>query len=315
MDLAQPVFIIGSPRSGTSVLTWCLGQHPNLLPLQETNWIAKFAIDLLSSYEAGSNRGRLSHLSGCGISYDNFFAHFGASIDALVRRCPPPSVQNGPFCRRRSPSDPKERWVDGTPEYSFYVFGLKQLFPGARFIHLVRDVDSVVKSLMRFDNTGASSYNQMDAYQYWLRTSSAAFAAEMAFGSEIVRRVRYRDLLESPEIVLSECLAFLGEAFTSDCLEPLSIRINSSHVEADFVPREDDLNPSLLHEARTLSERLLHERQPNYEPNQQLLDELERSFVTRARFVASLDSERTMLLERVRCLEAELQDRAAVLQQ
>ena len=32
----KPVFIIGSPRSGTSILTWALGQHPNLYPLEET---------------------------------------------------------------------------------------------------------------------------------------------------------------------------------------------------------------------------------------------------------------------------------------
>jgi hypothetical protein len=49
-----------------------------------------------------------------------------------------------------SDSEYKTRWVDQTPEYSFHICGLRKLFPCALFIHIVRDVDSVVRSMLNF---------------------------------------------------------------------------------------------------------------------------------------------------------------------
>jgi hypothetical protein len=41
--LNKPIFIVGAPRSGTSILAWCLGQHPNILPQEESNWLGAFS--------------------------------------------------------------------------------------------------------------------------------------------------------------------------------------------------------------------------------------------------------------------------------
>ena len=50
---AKPIFVVGSPRSGTSVLTWCLGQHPNIFPVPESNWTGEFALGVAKSYQIG----------------------------------------------------------------------------------------------------------------------------------------------------------------------------------------------------------------------------------------------------------------------
>src|SRR5258707_13348198 len=42
--LNKPILIVGAPRSGTSILAWCLGQHPNILPQEESNWLGPFHI-------------------------------------------------------------------------------------------------------------------------------------------------------------------------------------------------------------------------------------------------------------------------------
>jgi hypothetical protein len=42
----RPIFVVGSPRSETSILTWCLGQHPNILPLAESGWMGDLQLTL-----------------------------------------------------------------------------------------------------------------------------------------------------------------------------------------------------------------------------------------------------------------------------
>jgi hypothetical protein len=167
---ALPIFVVGSPRSGTSILTWCLGQHRNILPIEESNWMGKLAFDLIQCHGIGSARGNRSHLSSLGITADMLLEEVGLAINRLTlsgwRRLKEAYAtaamqSSDPIHQRfrvsRDASDPKLRWVDGTPEYSFYIWALLQLFPKAVFIHLVRDAKSVVRSMMHFTSTGGES--------------------------------------------------------------------------------------------------------------------------------------------------------------
>jgi len=54
---SKPIFVVGSPRSGTSILTWCLGQHPNMFPVPEANWMGNFAVNIAVACEIGAARG------------------------------------------------------------------------------------------------------------------------------------------------------------------------------------------------------------------------------------------------------------------
>ncbi len=212
----RPVFVLGPLRSGASLLTLSLGQHPELLQVLETNWFERFGIGLQQALGDGLLHRDRSQLDVDGVEIEDFFAYFGAAINRLMFRSVAPD----------SPYQPT-RWIDETPTNCFAVFVLLRLFPKARFIHVVRDVEEVVATLTerkrrRLYRSRSILLTAEDAYRHWLDTTRACLDAERAFGSSVVMRVRRDDLIAAPEPTLRHCLDFLGESFDPACLRPFS---------------------------------------------------------------------------------------------
>ena len=187
-----------------------------------------------------------------------------------------------------SDSEYKTRWVDQTPEYSFHICGLRKLFPSALFIHIVRDVSSVVCSMLNFHRIAGTHFvaNEEEAYKYWLRTVRACLKAEEAYGPHVVYRLRYIALVENPESALRSLLHFLGEPYSAKCLEPLSERINSSNVPTDFKPDDPATDSAIVEEARRLSAEIEQTSQATgHLPA--AADELEAEFGARVKHIAT----------------------------
>ena len=257
-EVPRPIFIVGAPRSGTSILTWCIGQHPNIMPLEETNWIGTFGVDLGKAHERGAGRGDKSHLSASYITRPIFFEHFGGAIHKMiVAHRSQQGLGADDFMRWRDDAEPKTRWVDGTPEYSFHIDVLTELFPQATFLHLLRDVRRVVRSLTCWHRVGGPHFSEQDAYTKWLLCVRACLKAEASLGPTKVLRIEYRDLIESPRTLLERSLQFAGESFLDACLDPLKMKINSSNVAKDFDPYDARTDPGLRKEAEDLSGELL----------------------------------------------------------
>ena len=187
-----------------------------------------------------------------------------------------------------SDSENKTRWVDQTPEYSFHICALRKLFPAALFVHIVRDVDSVVRSMLNFHRiTGTKLVaNEAEAYKYWLRTVKACLKGEEAYGPQVIYRLRYAALVETSESALHSLLNFLGESYSSKCLEPLSQRINSSNVPPDFNSDDPATDPALVQEARRLSSEIEQTCQP-VSHSAAAVDELETEFDIRMKHFAA----------------------------
>src|SRR6266550_158788 len=298
-NINRPIFVVGSPRSGTSILTWCLGQHPNIFPVPESSWMGNFAINVAMAYRVGAARGDRSILSGMDIHEDELFFTFGQSINDLIlshrkdlekkrqSKGKLAGLKGRWFQGTNAASDPKTRWVDGTPEYSLFICGLRKLFPDARFVHIFREVGPVVRSMLNFYRVAGIQLvaNEEKAYKYWLRTVRACLKAEQAYGPHVIYRLRYSALVENPESALRSLLDFLGEPYSAKCLEPLSQRINSSNVPPDFKSDDAATNPAIVEEARRLSAEIEQTPQPT-EHSPAAADELEAEFGTRIKHLA-----------------------------
>jgi len=314
----KPIFVVGSPRSGTSILTWCLGHHPNVFPVPESSWLGEFAVNVALAYQTGVARGDHSILSAMDIRDDELFAALGQSINDLILRHRKELERKRETRRAALKIDPrwleaastltgpKERWVDGTPEYSFYVCGLRKLFPDARFVHIFRDVRMVVRSMLNFHRvTGVQLVpNEQEAYRYWRRTVRACLEAERAYGPNVVHRIRYADLINNPESVMRSLFAFLKESYSAKCIEPLALRINSSQVPPDFNLDESGTDPAIIEAAQRLCAEIENSSQPS-ESSQAAADKLEDALKERVEYVAALEVEKSKLESAIHRYEAE----------
>ena len=265
--------------------------------------MGQFAIDVAISYNVGSARGDRSVLSGMDIRRDEFFANFGRAINDLILSHRDDLERKRKI--KRAATHPKARWVDGTPDYSFYICGLRKLFPNAKFIHIVRDVTSVVRSMLNFQRLGAGKLvgTEQEAYTYWLRTVNSCLLAEQAYGPAVIFRLRYSDLVNTPENALQACLNFVGETFVTQCLNRLQTRINSSDVPADFKIDNSNTDPTLVEQATQLS-RHIEESTPPADASASAADQIELAFNERVQYISTVDKQYQKALEVIRTLQA-----------
>ncbi len=132
----SPVFIVGSPRSGTSILAWALAHHSQFTTSYETDLLYELTDEqkLEGVYrKAAARPDSLDWLRENGVDEDEFLASIGIGLNALVT-----SRSGG------------RRWIDQTPANTLVAHTLARVFPGARFVHILRDGRRVVNSMVHF---------------------------------------------------------------------------------------------------------------------------------------------------------------------
>lgn len=247
--MPKPIFITGCGRSGTSVLTWAIGQHPNIIVTPEINWVSTLASHMEGLYRAGLAGGDKGHLATWNVSRAAFFCAMGGGVDAAIR-----TSFEGRFPDRRnaaadpsasalrwygSPGDPKARWVDGTPSNVFYAGVLAEMFPEAKFINLLRNPDDVLRSWMGISWRDKRHSAARALLKHIHRSTEAGLMTHAAFGGDRAIRILFEDLISRPEQTVRAILQFLGEEYAPECVGPiLAGKMNSSGVVSESVERE-----------------------------------------------------------------------------
>jgi hypothetical protein len=215
-DLAafDPIFIVGAPRSGTTLLRAMLSRHPRVGLSDETYYLYTVYQNrrafgdlanpanrkaLIESYTATQRVQQLmtdlprlkDRLMAAGTSYPAFFAT---------------------FLQFYAEAQGKTRAGEKTPAHARYVGTLLEWYPSARVIHLVRDARDVCASLR---NMPWARKAAMTNAELW---ADLTLAAERGQGNSRFHRVRYEDLVTDPERTLRDLCQFVGEQFDSAML-------------------------------------------------------------------------------------------------
>jgi Sulfotransferase family len=206
-DALAPIFIVGAPRSGTSLLRNLLNRHPAIGLCDETHYL----------YYVWSRRRAFGDLADAAARrrlVDRYLAtrrlrRLGIPLEDLATRLERDGTSYDAFfvtlLRFYAAVHHKRRFGEKTPQHAFFVATLCEWYPRCRILHLVRDPRDVVASLLRMP---WASRNAFVNARRWL---ASVTAVERAGSRDNLMRVRYEQLVTDPESELRRICDFVGE--------------------------------------------------------------------------------------------------------
>jgi len=197
---SPPVFLVGYPRSGTTLLDRVLDAHPGISVMEEIPIVARLT-------ETMRDRG---------LSYPHDFPSIGPDLLQELRK------QYWDEVREAIGSDPdKTVLVDKLPLSLVHAGFIKGLFPDAVFILALRHpADCVLSCFMqnfRINQAMAAYLTLEDAAQHYDRTM-AIFQSYRDVLGIVPEEVRYEDLIEDLESVARRVLDRIGVPWDSEVL-------------------------------------------------------------------------------------------------
>ena len=212
----RPFFIVGCPRSGTTLLRDLLRSHPRLTIPPESHFIPGFyrALgDPSSDAEASQMVTRiLKHprIAMWGIEPQPEDVAGCRSFGELTRR----------LYEMWANARGKPRWGDKTPHYVKEIPLLMRLFPDAQVIHIIRDGRDTALSWLR---TRFEPQNLYMAARMWKEMVTKGRQDCACLAADACLELRYETLLARPESTMREVCDFLGEPFAAEVLRPSRI--------------------------------------------------------------------------------------------
>lgn len=212
-----PFFIVGAGRSGTTLLRLILAGHSRLHIPPET-WFVRPLVKELPLTE------RLSATQvdrAIGLMIEDYrWPDMGIPPEELRHRV---AMLNGPrlvdvvniVYQHHLALAGKQRFGDKTPIYIDVIPQLSVLYPGAKFIHLIRDGRDVAISNI---DLGWDRYYERANFEWTLAMAKRREYLSSPYASHILD-VRYEDLVSNLEATVKQVCDFLGEAFEPAMLE------------------------------------------------------------------------------------------------
>jgi hypothetical protein len=214
MCVPSPIFIVGSPRSGTTLLRNMLNRHPAIAICLETQfrrliYARRRAFGNLSDLR---NRRRLvkEYLSTERVK--TMQIDLPALEETLLKEGTSYEAFFTSFLRFYAEANGKRRCGEKTPGHSLFIGTLCQWYPDAFIIHILRDPRDVVASLVRMPRQPKSVLSNANT---WVRFNLGAWRAHQY---PRYLPVRYEELVTQPEEELRRICAFIGEEYSSAML-------------------------------------------------------------------------------------------------
>lgn len=219
----HPIFVVGAPRSGTTLLQYMLRSHPRIsFPTSESHFFiplyrnqASFG-DLKQVENVRRVLGEMYRINADFLETNLHGMHF--DIDSLAGelhaegRHTVQGIITGLF-EKNARGEGKARWGDKTPYYVLHMPKLLDWFPNAKIIHLIRDGRDCALSMFERKHD-FRVYNTYYAAKYWQHFVDTGREVGSRLGANTYMEIRYEDMLADPVAAARRICEFLGEEYS-----------------------------------------------------------------------------------------------------
>lgn len=201
VSASNPLFIVGCGRSGTTLVRMMLDGHEELGIPGESHIIYQLARMRAwglwrPRLDAGGVERFLRLVEG-----HKYIRRWGLESESLCKRFqelekPTYAALIATLFNEYAKKEGKIRWGDKTPLHVQYLWILDRMFPGAKFLHVIRDGRDVALSLLT-RRWGPRHISHAGLYWKWLVLSGMVTGAIL--GPDRYLELRFEDLVKEPE--------------------------------------------------------------------------------------------------------------------
>jgi hypothetical protein len=192
----DPVFIVGIPRSGTTLLQGVLSNTGKYFPMPETHFFSRVTVALpengLSDKDRKKIRRKLSRKSRIKID-EKALLNLNSQKEVFE------------YVLGLFNPDKKNTFLEKTPRHVFFYSKILGYYPTAKFICMIREPKNIVSSRLRRNLKQKKSVIRLS-----LLYNKIAAAILDIKGKDNVMLVRYEDLTEEKEPSLQKICVFLN---------------------------------------------------------------------------------------------------------
>jgi omega-hydroxy-beta-dihydromenaquinone-9 sulfotransferase len=244
----RQILVVGSSRSGTTMMGRVLGRHPDVFTFEELHFFEQLwqpelppppiqrsdAVALAARLIAIQREGYHHHGGGTG-----FEAEAERVVDPIGPALDAPAVY-GAFLAAEAGAHAATVACDQTPRNLYYLGEILDLFDTARAVIMIRDPRDVLLSQKnrwkRRQFSGVGRTTRRNAVRTWAGYNPATISLLWRSGARVAARwrddprvvvVRFEDLLTDPEAQTRRICAGLGLDFDPGMLDVP--RVGSSH--------------------------------------------------------------------------------------
>lgn len=217
MDERAGIVVLGTPRSGTTLLRRILDAHPSIACPPETYVLSAAARFLHEErFAAGLRIGVLVGLGYAGLSEDDVLGQLRSFVFDLLGK--------------NADKQGKPRWAEKTAFDAFHVANIRRLCEGhVKFLCVQRQGLDVACSIEDLVAKTGGYVQELHAYvqryperlqafaHAWVDTATAV--ADLAEHDEHALSIRYEDLVGAPEDTARTIFEFVGEPLPDGLLD------------------------------------------------------------------------------------------------
>ncbi|MGO9559138.1 MAG: sulfotransferase family protein [Acidimicrobiales bacterium] len=212
-----PVFVVGCPRSGTTLLQVMLDTHRELTVGHECDFVTDVSFDPRATRWSLSDSLEQTYAS---VLFDRLGVD-EASCREIVAEMEPADYPEAIrlLFAARAVKNGKARWGNKTPHMIFHLGRLAQIFPDAQFVHIVRDGRDSAASWSKVGFSDSNRRQILSSALLWRHMVNAGRAQGRKLASSRYLEIHLEDLIASTTEVLELVCRYLSVDFDEGMLQ------------------------------------------------------------------------------------------------